>query len=98
MMRRIKHLTYAQLKYLMQELGYKQLPAQERAIIFENPDFDASQILPLAKDEDTAPNYHLLTLRYISIEKGIVDEDTFEDLLAKAYCYSSENAADRDAA
>jgi hypothetical protein len=93
---RPKHLTYAQLKYLMEELGYKQVRTNERAVILENPEFDASQTLPAAKDEDTAPNWHLVTLRKISIEKGIVEEDEFEDLLAKAYCYT--NGANQDAA
>ena len=87
---RAEPLTYRQLEFLLSELGYHLLRAEGEPRVFRNPDFNAVSVLPAAPPEEAARPHHLITLRKVSIEKGIVDEPTFDALLAKAHCYDGK--------
>ena len=87
---RLKTITSEQMEALFLLLGYQLRPVKGPCRIFENKEFDALQLLPEAGKEPNARIEHLMTLRKISIEKGIVDEDTFEELLEQVRRQPSE--------
>jgi hypothetical protein len=89
---RLEPLTYGQLEFLLTELGYRLLHASGEPRVFRNSDFDAVSVLPLAPPDEIARPHHLINLRKVSVEKGIVDEPTFDALLVKAHCYDKELA------
>ena len=86
-------LTYGQLEYLLEELGYHLLRPNEEPRVFENSEYDAVSVLLAASPNEIARPHHLVTLRKVSIEKGIVDNATFNALLAKARCHEPFPAA-----
>lgn len=92
---RAEPLTYRQLEFLLSELGYQLLRANGEPRVFQNPDFNAVSVLPVAPMDEIARPHHLITLRKVATEKGIVDEATFDTLLAKARCYDGELVSGR---
>jgi predicted RNA binding protein YcfA (HicA-like mRNA interferase family) len=76
-------LTSEQMEKLLTQLGYRLSPSKGPQRVFENPEYDAVMLLPPADKEKYARMEHLMTLRRIAIEKGIVDETTFERLLSE---------------
>jgi hypothetical protein len=88
-------ITYAQLKRLLTELGYQEMPTEEEARVFVNSQYDAISVLPCADEEETARSHHLITLRKVAVEKGIVDLETFEKKLREVRQQTAEisNAA-----
>lgn len=66
------------------ELGYKKTSTQEEARVFVNREYDAIGVLPCATGEETACPHHLITLRKVATERGIVDAETFEKKLSEA--------------
>ncbi len=88
-----KPLTYAQLERLLNELGYREVPTEEDARVFVNQEYDAVSVLPCAGGGDTARPHHLITLRKVAIERGIVDAETFANKLSEARQQSSEPLA-----
>jgi hypothetical protein len=89
-------MTYAQLDDLFTQLGYRLMPRNEGGPrVWENPKFDAVQLVRNASPNEKVAPHYLLTLRKISIEKGIVEEEEFEEKLNKILHTSSEtrNAA-----
>ncbi len=90
-----KTLTTEQFARLFERLGYHLVPSDSGngPRVFENPEFDAVQFLPAAGKEPYARVEHLMTLRRIAVEKGIVDETTFEELLNEVHQQSSETLA-----
>lgn len=91
-----KTLTSEQMEVLLQLLGYQPFPSKGPQRVFGNRDFDAVQFLPAVGKEPYARVEHLITLRKISVEKGIVDEETFEDLLEKARQHQTEPGANHN--
>ena len=75
--------TSEQMENLLKELGYHISGSKGPQRVFENSEYDAVMFLPPAGKEPYARVEHLMTLRRIAIEKGIVDEPTFDHLLAK---------------
>ena len=73
------------MEILLRSLGYESYPSKGSHRVFENRKFGAIQILPPLEKEPYARIEHLMTLRRVSIEMGIVDEQTFEELLEKAH-------------
>jgi hypothetical protein len=93
-----KTLTSEQMEALLLSLGYQRTPSKGPQRVFENREYDAIQLLPPAGKEPYARIEHLMTLRKVSVEKGIVDEKTFEELLEKARQHQLEPAASPSAA
>lgn len=91
-------LTYGQLEYLLTELGYRLRPSQEQGRLWENTEFDAIKYLPAAPSDETARPHHLITIRKVSLEKGIVAEKDFDHLLEMAGQYASDSAVSHSAA
>lgn len=75
-----KTVTSEHMDKLLAVLGYELAPSNGHYRIFKNRKFDAMQVLPLAGKEKFARVEHLMTLRTVSIAKGIVDEETFQRL------------------
>jgi hypothetical protein len=76
-------VTSAQYEKLLAALGYELTPSNGPYWIYVNREFDAMKVLPLAGKEAYARVEHLMTLRTVSIAKGIVDEKTFQGLLTE---------------
>jgi predicted RNA binding protein YcfA (HicA-like mRNA interferase family) len=88
-------VTSEQFEKLLVALGYELAPSNGPYRIYENREFDAMKVLPLAGKEAFARMEHLMSLRTVSIAKGIVDEETFDRLLQEI---SQQPDANRDAA
>ncbi|HLK58598.1 MAG TPA: hypothetical protein VKU00_18655 [Chthonomonadaceae bacterium] len=96
---RNRTLTYGQLEYLLTELGYRLTPSPEQgARLWENPKFDAIKYLPAAPPHELARPHYLMTIRKVSIEKGIVEESDFNRLLEKALQHGLDPTASPSAA
>jgi len=93
-----KKLTTEQMETLLRSLVYQLYPSKGPQRVFENRQYDAIQLLPPAGKEPYARVEHLMTLRKVSVEKGIVDEETFEKLLEDAYRQQPEPTASPTAA
>ena len=93
-----EQLTQRQLDYLFTQLGYHLTEAKNGPRVWKNPEFDAVMLLPVISPEQPARRHHLMTLRRIAIEKGIVEPETFDVLLEKAHHYAPEPVASHDAA
>ena len=76
-----KTLTTEQFERLFERLGYHLAPSGGGPRVFENPEYDAVQLLPAVGKEPYARVEHVMTLRRIAVEKGIVEEATFDELL-----------------
>ena len=84
-MMRDECLTHRQFEYLMAELGYSPVQvAEPTGRFWQNEDFDALKYLPKASPDELVPRHHLITLRKVSVEKGMVEEEEFERLLKMA--------------
>ena len=79
-----EQLTQGQLDYLFTLLGYHLTEVENGPRVWENPKFDAVMLLPMISPEQPARRHHLMTLRRIAIEKGIVEPEVFDALLEKA--------------
>jgi hypothetical protein len=91
-------LTQAQLDYLFIQLGYRLTEIKDGPRVWKNPDFDAIMLLPEIAPDQPARTHHLLTLRRIAIEKGIVEPEVFDALLEKARHYRAEAVGSHSAA
>ena len=76
-----KGLTYGQLEYLLTELGYHLGGQEEGGRIWIDPQYDALKWLPAAPPDEQARIHHLMTVHKVSVEKGIVAEERFQELL-----------------
>jgi len=94
----LKNLTSEQMEILFRSLGYKSYPSNGPHRVFENRKFGAIQLLPPLGKEPYARIEHLMTLRKVSVETGIVDEQTFAELLEKARQHQTESVATNSAA
>jgi hypothetical protein len=76
-----EQITYAALERLLSKLGYHQVPSPPEARVFAFPAYDAVSVLPCADESEWARPHHLVTLRRVAVEKGIVDSKTFDEML-----------------
>jgi len=90
-------LTSEQMEILLRSLGYESYPSSGPQRVFENRKFGAIQLLPPLGKEPDARIEHLMTLRRVSVEMGIVDEQTFEELLERAQKLQTETVASHNA-
>lgn len=86
-------ITSEQLERLLLRLGFSRSPSEGPQRVFENPEFDAVLLLPKAGSEPLARIEHLLTLRKVAEERGIVDANTFDTLLDEVDKESSDSFA-----
>ena len=91
-------VTSEQFEDLLQLLGYKKYPSAGPQRVFENRQYDAVQLLPPTGKEPYARIEHLMTLRKISVEKGIIDEQGFDALLERVRQQQTDPVASHSAA
>src|SRR5258708_1354956 len=91
-------LTQEQLNYLFTQLGYHLTEVEKGPRVWENPEYDAVMLLPAVAPEQPARRHHVMTLRRIAIEKGIVEPEAFDALLEKARQHTPKAVASQDAA
>lgn len=95
---RSSSVTSEQMEALLLLLGYQRRPSKGPQRVFENREYDAVQLLPPEGREPYARIEHLMTLRRVSIEKGIIDEQGFEALLDQVSQEHVEKAVSHSAA
>ena len=76
-----KTFNSEQMDQLLTKLGYVLVPSEGKQRVYENFQFDAIMLLPPQGKEKFARLEHLMTLRRIAVEKGIVEEAEFDRLL-----------------
>lgn len=86
-------ITTEQMDQLLHRLGFRLSPSEGPQRVFENPDFDAVLLLPRAGHEPYARLEHLLTLRKVAEERGIIAADAFDHLLDEVRQGSSSSLA-----
>jgi hypothetical protein len=91
-------LTYGQLENLLTELGYHLTPSAVEGHLWTYPEFDAMHYLPAEPEIKTAPSYELIIIRKVSVEKGIIEPDDFEELLEKVRQQAHQSPISLDAA
>jgi hypothetical protein len=74
-------ITYGELDSLLGRLGFVPVSTSGPQKVFENPAFDALVVLPPAGADESVRPHHLVSVRKLVVEKGIVDSDTFERLI-----------------
>lgn len=94
----LNSLNYAQLEYLLTELGYRLGGRDEGGRIWIHPEFEALQWLPAAPPQEQARVHHVMTVHRLSVEKGIVDEERFQELYSRATQFGKEHVTSHDAA
>ena len=77
-----KTVTSEQMEHLLTKLGYVRMPSEGKQRVYENSQFDAIMLLPPQGKEHFARIEHLMTLRKIATEKGIVKPADFDKMLA----------------
>jgi len=91
-------LSQEQLDYLFTQLGYQLTAVKDGPRVWKNTEFDAVMLLPVLSPEQPARMHHLLALRRIAIEKGIVEPDAFDALLEQARQYRNEPISNHNVA
>src|SRR5258706_13459820 len=97
-MRHSDQLTQKQLDYLFTQLGYHLKEVKDGPRLWENPEYDAVMLLPAIAPDKPARLHHLMALRRIAIEKGIIEPEGFDALLEKARQHAPEPFPSHDAA
>lgn len=76
-------ITYGELDSLLGRLGFVPVSTSGPQKVFENPAFDALVVLPPAGADELVRPHHLVAVRKLLIEKGIIDEDAYDRLMAE---------------
>jgi hypothetical protein len=97
-MRHSEQLTQRQLDYIFTQLGYHLTEVKDGPRLWKNPEFDAVMLLPAIAPDQPVRQHHLMTLRRIAIEKGIIEPEGFDTLLEKARQHTPEPLPTHDAA
>jgi hypothetical protein len=74
-------LTYADLEMLLRHLGFTPVSSTGPQRVYENVPFGAVIVLPPFNGSATVRPQHLATVRRITIEKGVTEEDVFDCLV-----------------
>jgi predicted RNA binding protein YcfA (HicA-like mRNA interferase family) len=76
-------LTYDGLYALLRHLGFEPVTTTGSHQVFKNPEWDAVILLPPTNASDPVCPHHLVSVRGIIAEKGILDRDAFDRLVAE---------------
>ena len=78
-----RNIVFKDLKLLLFNLGFKAIPTSGKHYIFEHPISKALVILPQYEDQAYVDRTHLVAVRRILIENGLIDEVRFDSILEK---------------
>ena len=73
-----KNMLFADLKQLLFKLEFQSIPTLGNHYIFEHPISQALVILPKYEDQVYVDQTHLIAVRRILIEYGLIDEVRFD--------------------
>jgi predicted RNA binding protein YcfA (HicA-like mRNA interferase family) len=76
-------LTYDDLYALLRHLGFEAVSTTGSHQVFENRAWDATILLPPTNPGDPVRPHHLVSVRGTVVEKGIIDRDAFDLLVAE---------------
>ena len=80
-----KTITFADLESLLFEVGFKENPTAGNNKLFEHSISDTVLILPMWQATDQVDRVHLVAVRRMLDEKGVIDADAFDELLQAAH-------------
>jgi predicted RNA binding protein YcfA (HicA-like mRNA interferase family) len=79
---RIK-ITYRELVKRLKEIHFIEKSKIGFHLMLINQDYNITIVLPLAKITETVPEYLLKTIRKSIVEKGVMNEDDFYNLMSR---------------
>jgi hypothetical protein len=77
-----ENITYADLEWLLTEVGFSAGNTTGDHRLFEYPAFDSVILLPGRRPDESVAAAHLVGVRKNVTEKGIIDARTFDAMLA----------------
>ena len=86
----MKRVTNGQLRDLLADLGFKSRPSVEpKCLVLEHPASRARLLLPSNKDDEEARFADITSIRTHLLYSGHLDEDDFEQFLARGQVRAS---------
>jgi predicted RNA binding protein YcfA (HicA-like mRNA interferase family) len=74
-----KNITFAELKKLLLNNGFKNVPTTGSHKIFQHLESDTLVVLPSYENERLIDTIHLVAVRRILIENDLIDENSFNN-------------------
>ncbi len=75
-------ITYRELVKKLNSLGYIKKSVLETHVILENQQYQSTVVLPTVKPTAHVAEYFLRSVKKNIVEKGIINENSFEKLLS----------------
>jgi hypothetical protein len=75
-------IKFAQLRDLLLGLGFREVALSESAVGFQHDPSDTLIVLPIYRANRVVRPHHLASVRIMLDGKGLMDADTFDDLVA----------------
>lgn len=79
----IKSITFAELRRLLQDLGFEESTFREKFFRFEDTRSDTVFVFPAYQPEDWVRQVDLIVVRRFLDERGLMDAAKFDHLLNK---------------
>lgn len=77
----VKNITYADLDWLLMEVGFSTGNTTGDHQLFENLVFESVILLPSRRPDEGVDSVHLVAVKKNLTEKGIIDARTFDAML-----------------
>ncbi|MGB6300335.1 MAG: type II toxin-antitoxin system HicA family toxin [Rivularia sp. (in: cyanobacteria)] len=74
-----KNITFAELKKLLLNNGFQNVPTTGSHKIFQHLESDTLVVLPSYENERLIDTIHLVAVRRILIENDLIDENSFNN-------------------
>ncbi|UKO98080.1 type II toxin-antitoxin system HicA family toxin [Nostoc sp. UHCC 0870] len=79
----IREIKFSELEQLLLDIGFVNIPTTGYHKLFEYPQLNAMVALPNYEKQQYVNAIHLLTVRRILSENGLMDTSVFDHLLEK---------------
>lgn len=77
-------IRFSDLRRILTDLGFKEIPGDERQIWFYHEEADLPLGFPHYRGNAIVAPHHYVAARYLLDRRGILDEDEFDRLAAAA--------------
>ncbi|HEX5506155.1 MAG TPA: hypothetical protein VFW96_26285 [Thermomicrobiales bacterium] len=80
-MTKLKTITFADLERVLLTVGFAQVPTAGRHKVFRHGETDTVVLLPLVPAETALDDTHLVAVRKMVDERGVIAADVFDSML-----------------
>lgn len=80
-MTRLKAITFADLERVLLAVGFVQIPTTGHHKVFRHGETDTIVLLPLVPADTALDDTHLVAVRKLVDERGVIASDAFDGLL-----------------